>query len=143
MIKYPLYFHGKSEAGPGMKTSWNTSASDREVMCSVPAQFEGDGTYQSPEDYFLLAVQNCFVATFKVYAQYSNLEFKTLSLESSLEVNPIENGKTVMKSVTLKISLSGVTNENRAKILIQKTLANGFILQSVKSEIKTEITITP
>ena len=48
-----------------------------------------------------------------------------------------------MKSVTLKITLSGVSDEKKAKLLVDKTLAQGFIIQSVKSEIKSQVTILP
>lgn len=141
MIQYPIQFFGQSDAGPGIQTSWSTEASGFSLNCSVPKEFEGDGTFQSPEDFFLLAVQNCFVATFKVYAKYSKLTFQQLSVGSELEVNKTESGNTVMKSVTLKITLSGVSDEKKARLLVDKTLAQGFIIQSVKSEIKSQVTI--
>lgn len=143
MIQYPVQFFGQSEAGPGIQKSWSTEASGFSANCSVPKEFEGDGTFHSPEDFFLLAVQNCFVATFKVYAQYSRLTFNQLSVGSELEVNKTESGNTVMKSVTLKITLSGVSDEKKARLLVDKTLAQGFIIQSVKSEIKSQVTILP
>ncbi len=141
MIQYPIQFFGQSDAGPGIQKSWSTEASGFAVNCSVPKEFEGDGTFNSPEDFFLLAVQNCFVATFKVYAHYSKLVYEQLSITSELEVNKTESGSTLMKSVSLKITLSGVKDEKKAKLLVDKTLAQGFIIQSVKSEIKSQVTI--
>lgn len=143
MIQYPIQFFGQSDAGPGIQKSWSTESSGFATGCSVPKEFEGDGTFQSPEDYFLLAVQNCFIATFKVYAHYSKLAFNQLTVESELEVNKTETGNVVMKSVTLRIDLSGVSDEKKARLLVDKTLAQGFILQSVKSEIKSHVSITP
>ena len=143
MIQYPIQFFGQSDAGPGIQKSWSTESSGFSANCSVPKEFEGDGTFQSPEDFFLLAVQNCFIATFKVYAHYSKLAFNQLTVESELEVNKTESGTTVMKSVSFKITLSGVSDEKKARLLVDKTLAQGFIIQSVKSEIKSQVTILP
>lgn len=143
MIQYPIQFFGQSDAGPGIQKSWSTEASGFAANCSVPKEFEGDGTFQSPEDYFLLAVQNCFIATFKVYAHYSKLTFDQLKIESELEVNKAEAGSVMMKSVSLRIVLAGITDEKKARLLVDKTLAQGFILQSVKTEIKSHVTILP
>ena len=143
MIQYPIQFFGQSDAGPGIQKSWSTEASGFAANCSVPKEFEGDGTFQSPEDFFLLAVQNCFIATFKVYAHYSKLTFNQVTVEGELEVNKTGAGNTVMKSISLKITLSGVSDEKKSRLLVDKTLAQGFIIQSVKSEIKSQLTILP
>ncbi len=141
MIQYPVQFSGKSVAASGIKTSWDTVASGHELNCSVPSEFEGDGTNPSPEDYFLLALQNCFVATFKVFAEYSKLTFTDLSVQSELEVDRNSEGKITMKSMVLNILISGVSDEKKARLLVDKTLKTGFIIQSVKTEIIPHVTI--
>jgi organic hydroperoxide reductase OsmC/OhrA len=141
MIQYPVQFSGKSVAVSGIKTSWDTVASGHELNCSVPAEFEGDGTNPSPEDYFLLALQNCFVATFKVFAEYSKLTFTDLSVQSELEVDRNSEGKITMKSMVLNIQISGISDEKKARLLVDKTLKTGFIIQSVKTEIIPHVTI--
>jgi len=143
MIRYPVHFTGGSSAGAGMKTAWQTIASGHELNCSVPQEFEGDGSNPSPEDYFLLAVQNCFVATFKVFAEYSKLSFTDLNVESQLEVDRNGEGKILMKSMVLKIEITGVSDEKKARLLVDKTLNTGFIIQSVKTEIRPQVTLYP
>lgn len=139
MIIYPIKFQGSAKATPGMQVSWKTHASDTFLPCSIPPQFEGDGTHASPEDFFLLAVMNCFVATFKVYASYSKLAFDDVGVTANLIVDKNDEGKPCMRSVEMFVRLSGVANPERARMLVDKVLANGFILQSVKSELITHV----
>jgi len=140
MIKYPITFQGSCDATPGISTSWETQATDTKLQCSVPVEFEGKGEFASPEDYFLMAVMNCFVATFKVYALYSKLAFKDLQLTAALTVDKNIEGKPCMKSVELLVNLTGVATPERARLLVDKVLANGFILQSIKTELTIQLT---
>lgn len=142
MINYPISFFAESDAPQGMKTSWDVKSSDYEAVCSVPKEFEGDGGSFSPEDFFLLSLQNCFVATFKVYAEYSKLSFENLKVHGELIVDKDENQKPMMKTLHLKIELHNVSDVKKATLLTKKTIENGFILQSVKTEIKHELIIT-
>lgn len=138
MITYPVIFSGKSTSASGMKTSWDVESSGQRLSCSIPQEFEGVPGYLSPEDFYLLAVNNCFIATFKVYAHYSKLSFNELRLSGDLVVDLGNDKKPVMKKVHLKIHLTGIVDQKKAQLLINKTLENGFILQSIKTEISYE-----
>lgn len=135
MLSYPITFNGSASATSGMKTSWEVEASGFSEQCCVPAEFEGQGGTFSPEDFFLLALENCFVATFKVYAEYSKLNYQALNLKSQLIVDKDESGKPMMSAVHFDIELTGVSDEKRATLLVNKTLDSGFILRSVKTKI--------
>jgi organic hydroperoxide reductase OsmC/OhrA len=135
MISYPVSFHGASKASSGIQNEWKVTSSGLDTTCSVPKEFEGAGGAFSPEDFFLLSLQNCFVATFKVYAEYSRLSFDQLNVTSELIVDKNDNLKPVMKACKLIIELSNPSDKKKADLLIKKTLENGFILQSVKTEI--------
>ena len=141
MISYPISFHGVSEANSGMQNVWTVSSSNFETSCAVPKEFEGCGGTFSPEDFFLLSLQNCFIATFKVYAEYSKLNFDKLHVTSELIVDKNDNNKPVMKTLKLKIEITNPSDQRKADMLIKKTLDNGFILQSVNTEIIPEICI--
>jgi organic hydroperoxide reductase OsmC/OhrA len=138
MISYPLSFFGTGSGTPGMETNWETSSSGYEVTCAVPKEFEGGGLGMSPEDLYLLALQNCFLATFKVFAHYSKLDFKNVEVKSELIVDLNTEKKPIMKKVILRIDLTGATDLKKAQLLVKKALDNGFILQSVKTEIQAE-----
>jgi len=142
MITYPISFFGKTEATAGIKKSWLSQASGFEIGCAVPKEFEGAGGNFSPEDFFLMALQNCFVATFIVYSEYSKLTFDQIKVKAELVVDKDEHQKIMMKKLHLKIELQNVSDLKRAQLLINKTIENGFILQSVKTEIISEIVIS-
>ena len=138
MISYPVSFHAASRANSGIQNEWKVTSSGLDTTCSVPKEFEGSGGAFSPEDFFLLSLQNCFVATFKVYAEYSRLSFDQHDVNAELIVDKNENLKPVMKACKLIIELSNPSDKKKADLLIKKTLENGFILQSVKTEIITQ-----
>lgn len=68
----------------------------------------------------------------------SNFEF--LNVSGELIVDKNELNKPVMKILKLKIEITSASNKKKADLLIKKTLDNGFILQSVKTEVLTEVT---
>ena len=138
MISYPVSFHGASRASSGIQNEWKVTSSGLDTTCSVPKEFEGSGGAFSPEDFFLLSLQNCFVATFKVYAEYSRLSFDQLNVTGELIVDKNDNLKPVMKACKLIIELYNPSDKKKSDLLIKKTLENGFILQSVKTEIITQ-----
>jgi len=142
MISYPIFFEASAHAHSGMQDDWKISALDYNGVCTIPKSFEGAGGNFTPEDYFLLSVINCFVASFKVYATYSKFEFKNLDVSGKLEVGLNEESQPRMKSVHLKIKITGASNEKKAQVLTDKVLKSGFIIQSVKSEITHELEIT-
>ncbi len=139
MATYPVSFFGDSSTTPGIDVSWSTQASNFEVACAVPKEFEGGGQGLSPEDFYLLALQNCFVATFKVFSHYSKLSFEELKVKCELVVDLDDSKKPCMKKILMKIELHKASDLKKAALLVKKALDNGFILQSVKTEIITEI----
>jgi organic hydroperoxide reductase OsmC/OhrA len=84
MTKYPVSFFGHSNSTPGIETSWHTQASEFKLECAVPKEFDGGGLNLSPEDFYLLALQNCFLATFKVYGHFSKLNFEKVEVKCEL-----------------------------------------------------------
>lgn len=143
MITYPIQFESTGETGPGIQTKWHSCASNNNIHCSVPKEFEGPGEAFSPEDLYLLAIQNCFIGTFKVFAEHSKLTYTNLEVTSNLIVDKDEHSKPWMDRIHLQITFSGVSDERRLKLLVNKTLETGFILRSVKTKITSELLIKP
>ena len=139
MTSYPISFFGSSSSAPGIAESWSTQASEFEIKCAVPKEFDGGGQGISPEDLYLLALQNCFLATFKVYAHYSKLSFKNVEVKCELVVDLDESKKPCMKKILMHINLISASDLKKAQLLVKKALDNGFILQSVKTKIIPEI----
>jgi len=135
MIKYPLYFHAKSHATHSTQAPWNTYVPHMgsPLTCAIPAEFEGPGQGYSPEDFYLLAASNCFIATFKVFAEKSKLNFKTIEIDSTLTLDRDEHGIPWMAEVKLEINLIEPSNRDQAVRLLTKTSQSCFVLNSVKS----------
>jgi organic hydroperoxide reductase OsmC/OhrA len=134
MIQYPLHFSTITVSPGGMKTPWSTRSGEFETSLAIPPEFEGPGGGLSPEDLFNQALSNCFVATFKVYAQMSKLDFSSVSADSKLTVDLDENKKPVMKRLDVLVRIHHPSNPERALLLAQKASKAGFILNSVKTE---------
>ena len=136
MTQYPLKFPVKSSAPSGIQTPWQSQADHHqyEVPVSIPPEFEGPGAGLSPEDLYAMALQNCFVATFKVFAEKSRLHYENLNSRAVLEVDRDEKGRPWMARIHFKIQLTGVQQPENAKRLLEKTSQSCMILNSVKTE---------
>lgn len=133
MIKYPIEFTAKTSALSGINTNWNTEASKKEIVISIPPEFMGPGGGLSPEDLFGQALANCFAATFKVYAENSRLSFDKLDINSKLVVDLDEKKRPVMKEFFLNAKITSPSNSEKALLLAKKASESGFILNSVKT----------
>jgi organic hydroperoxide reductase OsmC/OhrA len=138
MIQYPILFHGQASGVSGIKSNWKVSAKDYDSTCAVPVEFEGAGGAFTPEDFFLLAVENCFFATFKVFAEYSKLQYESIDVETTLTVDK-DSQQPIMKSCHLKINIKSTTDQRRATSLVKKAMEGGFILNSIKTTLTYDL----
>ena len=141
MIQYPISFTAKAHSKSGIQSSWLMESQNLEVQCAIPPEFEGPGGALSPEDLFAQALTNCFLATFKVYAEKSRIQFSQISATSELIVDLDENKKPIMKKFTLNVEISGCENSVRTRSIAERAFASGFILNSVKTELQFNLTI--
>jgi organic hydroperoxide reductase OsmC/OhrA len=142
MITYPLNFQARTKSPSGMQSAWKSGPEGMEVVCTVPTEFEGPGGGLSPEDLYLGALTNCFVATFKVYAEHSKLTFEEVEVESSLVVDLDDKKRPVMKEAEFAVKIKGASNVDRARLLAKKASESGFVLNSVKSALKFSFEIS-
>jgi len=141
MIQYPLDFHASLTSPAGIQAAWSAKVGAHSISCNIPKEFDGPGGGISPEDLFVLALTNCLVATFKVYAEHSKVSFEDLSVNGHLTVDLNEAKKPVMKSCVLKARLKKASNPELGKRLLQRAFESGFILNSVKTELSLEIEV--
>lgn len=136
MLKYPMKFVVKSAGTAGIQSSWTTKAQsfDHEVPVAIPPEFEGPGTGLSPEDLYAMALQNCFIATFKVFAEKSKLQFTTIEVQSELEVDRDDKGRPWMARLQLHAKLTGATQKENAQRILEKTSQSCMILDSVNTQ---------
>ena len=133
MAQYPVEFMADTVAPSGVQNNWTSTSSADRSSVSIPPEFKGPGGGLSPEDLFNQALANCFVATFKVFAENSKMTFDAVSVESRLVVDLDESGRPVMKDFYLHATIRSPSNRDRALLLAKKASASGFILNSVKT----------
>lgn len=136
MKQYPMIFKVSAQSSEGINTSWTTSAAvnEQKVQMAIPPEFDGPGTGLSPEDLYAMALQNCFLATFKVFAEKSKLSFKDISIHSDLFVDRDEKGRPWMARINLKVTLSGVSQPDNGHRILEKTSQSCMILNSVNTQ---------
>jgi len=139
MVTYPQKFHAEAVAKSGIKGTWENTASEHKTECSIPEVYEGSGEAFSPEEFFLLSLQNCFIASFKVYADHKNLDFERISVSADLMVNIHDSKGPVMDSVEMNVNLSGVKDEQLARELVDKAIKDGFIFNSIRTTVKQNL----
>jgi organic hydroperoxide reductase OsmC/OhrA len=139
MIKYPILFNSKAQSQSSINSLWTIESQNISNSCAIPEEFEGPGGALSPEDLYAQALTNCFVATFKVFAEKSKLEFENVTCKGELIVDLDENKKPWMKSFKLMAQIKNANSVDKAKLLAEKAFKTGFILNSVKTELSFEL----
>lgn len=134
MIKYPLLFAARAEANSSTQEIWSSEGPGQSLMVAIPPEFAGPGGGWSPEDLYLQALQSCFLATFKVYAEKSKLAYKKAEVTSSLELDRDESGAPWMARAKFNVTLSGVLQKDNAHRILEKVSKACMILNSVKTE---------
>lgn len=144
MLSYPMHFKVSSEAPSGIQTIWHTQAAafSEKVNVAIPPEFSGPGGGFSPEDLYAMALTNCFIATFKVFAEKSRLNYKNIKIAATLSVDRNEKGQPWMSKVHLEVELSEVAQKENAQRLLEKTSQSCMILNSVLTEKTFDFKIT-
>jgi organic hydroperoxide reductase OsmC/OhrA len=141
MPAYPIEFISQAKAGPGVASPWALKSGAHVATGAVPSEFGGGGGGFSPEDLYAQALANCFIGTFKVYAQASKVAFEEVEVVAHLEVDQGENRQPVMARCRLDITISGADRPDRVETLVQKAMKSGFVLNSVKTELTYELAL--
>ena len=139
MQQLPLNFQSTAQANHRFEEAWTIKSGEHSSSCAIPPEFGGQGGGFSPEDLFLQAAINCFVGTFKVVARLSKLSYSEVSVTGQLTVDKNESGKIVMKSVHLDISVKDADRPDRLENIVSKTIRDGFILNSIRSDLTYQL----
>lgn len=143
MLTYPMLFKVSAEATSGIQATWHSESVQypEKTAMAIPPEFSGPGGGFSPEDIYAMALTNCFVATFKVFAEKSRLQYSAIKIQSILSVDRNEKGHPWMAKVALNIELSGVIQKENAQRILEKTSQGCMILNSVLTEKSFEFNI--
>ena len=136
VLRYPMKFNVKSSSKSGISQQWSTSAEamPEALKGAIPPEFGGPGQGYSPEDFYALAIANCFVATFKVYAEKSRLDFEDLHVDVTLEVDRDEKGFPWMARAFLNAKIVRPSSKENAENLMNKAFKGCLVMNSIKTE---------
>ncbi len=135
MFKLPIEFRSEAVATGEFDKVWSTTSNSSIIHNAIPAEFGGAGGGFSPEDLYLQAIMNCFVGTFKVVAKSSKVNFANVFVSGCLMVDKGADGRPCMKSISLQIKVVDADRPDRIETLVNKVFRDGFIINSVKTEI--------
>lgn len=141
MVEYSEDYHAVASATDDAD-HWTTD-SRGEFDVGIPPEFGGDFDGPAPENYYAIALTNCYVATFKVIAGNSTLEFEELAAEGTLKLRP-DDGETVVDSFALDVTLRADASSKKADVILERTQEHCFILDSVDFDVSvaTELVTT-
>ncbi len=135
MVKFPMKFEVQATASSGINSPW-TAQTDLlpPIPCAIPPEFMGPGGGYSPEDLFALAVVNCIIATFKVYAEKSKLSFESVQGKALLTVDklPSEPGFG-MTQIDITLDIKGALDPDKAKKVMEVSIKDCAVSNSIKS----------
>ncbi|HSW87097.1 MAG TPA: OsmC family protein [Rhabdochlamydiaceae bacterium] len=135
MLNYPLTFEASASASKGWNTIWECKAGALpHILCAIPKEFNGPGGGYSPEDLIALAVLNCFIATFKVFAEKSNVEFKKIEGQSSMIIDRAKDKAPEITKIHMTFTLHGFIDREKILTLLEDAKKHCIIGNAVNAE---------
>lgn len=135
MVKFPMKFEVEATASSGIQSPW-TAQTDKlpPIPSAIPPEFTGPGGGYSPEDLFALAVVNCILATFKVYAEKANLEFQSVTGKGILTVDKLAGEAGFgMTHIEITLDIKNSKDPGKAKKIMESAIKDCAVSNSIKS----------
>lgn len=134
-MQLPSKFTVQASSLQGIDSVWESIAEELEpIQSSIPKEFNGPGGGYSPEDLFALAAINCIIATFKVYAEKSNLTFEKIeaSAELTIDRHPSENFLS-MTHINIKLDVEKASDPERVQKVLERAVKDCAVCNSIKT----------
>ena len=135
MVEYAEDYHASARATAD-GDSWATE-SRGQFEVGIPPEFGGEFDGPAPENYYAVALTNCFVATFKVMADNSGVAFDEIVAEGTLQLRP-EDNTTVVDAFELDVALHVDDPDRKTELLLERTRDHCFILDSVDFDVAVD-----
>ncbi|MCP5491869.1 MAG: OsmC family protein [Chlamydiales bacterium] len=144
MIKYPLKFKASAKATPGITNTWTAQAEHNDpIKCAIPPEFMGPGGGYSPEDLYGLALLNCVLATFKVFAEKSNLTFTEVNGTADITIDRGQGGMPWISHIALHATLTGASDPAKGEKVLHESKKACIVCNSMKTEVSFEVSVNP
>lgn len=93
----------------------------------------GPGGGYSPEDLFALALLNCLIATFKVYAEKSKAEFREIRGKVVLTVDKVLPQGFAMTHADIFFDITGSTDSEKLRKVLDSAIKDCAVSNSMKT----------
>ena len=118
------------------KDTWVSELNDQIVRVSVPSEFGGVEHGSSPEHLFAAALLNCYVATFRVISEKSQLEYGCVEASIEVELEPKNDVPISQGTITL---YHNAENMKKAEHVAEKAKQHCYVHQSVKTSLNITV----
>ncbi|MBZ5502887.1 MAG: OsmC family protein [Acidobacteriia bacterium] len=109
------------------------------IAFSAPPEFYGQPGQWTPEHLFVASVASCFISTFSGMADYSKLEFRSLSLEVEGVIEKDEGGWRFTRVVVRpRLKIAHAQDGERANRLLQKAEKACLVARSLACPVALE-----
>jgi uncharacterized OsmC-like protein len=135
MIRFPMSFEVAASSKAGSSSLWKGEAEGLiPIVCAIPTEFMGPGGGYSPEDLFALSLLNCLIATFKVYAEKSKIDFAEIKGKIQLTVDRLsgQNGFALTQA-NIFIDITGASDAERARKVLDAAIKDCAVSNSIKT----------
>lgn len=135
MLKFPLNFEVQASASSGMGSTWTSQTNHQPpITMAIPPEFMGPGGGFSPEDLFAMAVLNCIIATFKVYAEKSKVAFSEIFGKAILTVDKQPNTSTItVPHLDFSFEVKGAADSEKTRKVLDSAIKDCIVSNSIKS----------
>lgn len=131
-----MKFHAvvSSSTAP-IKNNWSGHVGELPpVPMAIPPEFMGPGGGYSPEDLFALAIVGCIIALYKVYCAQAKITFHEVKAKAVLTADKeASEASFYISHIDLSIDVTGASNPEKAKDLLNNAIKNCPIGNSIKS----------
>lgn len=112
--------------------TWTTTTGTETLTATVPEDFGGDGRGASPEHQYAASLLNCYIATFKVIADKSNLSYSDLHGEITVRLDPERRPPLQHAEITISYEAD---SPDKAQRIAEKAEEHCYIHQSVETDV--------
>jgi organic hydroperoxide reductase OsmC/OhrA len=136
MIQYPLIFEVNASSASGIQSSWEGQVKHENlspILSAIPREFHGPGGGYSPEDLLALALANCIVATFKVFAEKTKFSFERIDVQTKLFIDRTKGTVGITKLETT-VNLKGAADPQKAGQLLEEAKKNCLVSNALNVE---------
>jgi len=112
--------------------AWTARSNGQAVTVSEPVSVGGSDDALTPEHLFALSLLNCYVATFRVIAEKSDLTYE--SMKASITTTLDTDTTPPLKEATITLTYHG-EDDAKTKHVARKARDHCYVHQSVRTDI--------